>query len=309
MSSFSGSFKVPKNGPTFIAAILERCKKLIQYGIWDGLSTSKLLGWFANFATTEEKYFAACVLDSLIYRSDAQTLALASHLFQRILPDLSRLDPPPVVPNWIEQMRKKSPSIDPRVRIIPVVRPDHPPTKSGYIVARLLKRHLGIDERWIVQPHSIEDHLRDGAAFFLFIDDFLGTGDEFEGFANTLTLDQHLRSVYAAYTPLVAYKQGLTDLRVRFPYLRVMAVETLDESHRLFHAESHCFEDGLNAAEMVKTFYYQLLDRKGIRIDPAYACGYGNLELAYAFQHAIPDNSLPILWWTGTNGWNPLFVR
>jgi len=309
MASASGSFRVPRNGPIFIAAILERCEKLIQYGIWGGLPMSRLRSWFANFATTEEKYFAACVLDSLIYRSDAQTVALSNHLFQRLLPDLSRIDPPPVGLNWIDQLRKSSPSVDPRVRIIPVVRPDESPTKSGYIVARLLKRNLRINERWIIQPQSIDDHLKKGTAFCLFIDDFLGTGDEFESFVKTLPLDRPFSAVYAAYTPLVAYKQGLVDLRAKFPHLRVMAVETLDESHRLFHPESHCFEDGINEVETVKTFYYDLLDRKGIRIDPAYACGYGRLELAYAFEHAIPDNNLPILWWSSANGWNPLFVR
>lgn len=265
--------------------------------------------WLANFTTAEEKYFAACVLDSLIYRSDAQTVALTNHLFQRLLPDLSRLDPPPVTPNWIDQLKKSSPSTDPCVRIIPVVRPDDPPTKSGYIVARLLKRHLGINEEWIIQPHSIEDHLKKGTAFCLFIDDFLGTGEQFEGFASTLPLDRSFNAVYAAYTPLVAYKQGLIDIRAKFPHLRVMAVETLDESHRLFHTESHCFEDGVNAVQNVKMFYYDLLDRKGIRIDLGRACGHGNLELAYAFAHAIPDNNLPILWWPRTSRWNPLFVR
>lgn len=270
---------------------------------------SRFRSWLANFATREEKYFAACVLDSLIYRSNAQTVALTNHLFQRLLPDLTRLDPPRVSPNWIDQLQKGSPNCDPLVRIIPVVRRDDPPTKSGYIVARLLKQELRINERWIVQPDSIADHLSKGTAFCLFVDDFLGTGRQFEDFVNTLPMDRSFSTVYAAYTPLVAYKQGLVDLRDKFPNLRMMAVETLDDSHRLFHAESHCFDDGVNAAEIAKTFYYDFLETKGIRIDPALACGYGNLQLAYAFKHGIPDNNLPILWWSSTSGWNPLFVR
>ena len=38
----------------------------------------------------KEKYFAACLLDALIYRSAAQTRALMVQLFQRSLPDAMR---------------------------------------------------------------------------------------------------------------------------------------------------------------------------------------------------------------------------
>ena len=100
------SFRVPKDGPVFFDAIIERCHKLIQHGIWGGLHISTLRSWLANFQTDEERYFASCVLDSLIYRSDDQTVALTSQLFQRILPDLVRLDPPPVHSASLDRLRQ-----------------------------------------------------------------------------------------------------------------------------------------------------------------------------------------------------------
>lgn len=36
--------------------------------------------------------------------------------------------------------------------------------------------------------------------------------------------------------------------------------------------------------------------------------GYGGLGLAYAFEHAVSDNNLPLLWWPGAD-WTPLFDR
>jgi hypothetical protein len=46
-----------------------------------------------NFQTNEERYFAACVLDALIFRSEQQTISLFRHLFLPVIPDLARIEP------------------------------------------------------------------------------------------------------------------------------------------------------------------------------------------------------------------------
>jgi len=303
------SFRVPKDGPVFFDAIVERSHKLIQHGIWEGLHITKLRTWLANFQTDEERYFAACVLDSLIYRSHEQTVALTNQLFQRILPDLLRLDPPPVHSASLDRLRQEIAILDPGVRLVPVVTDNNPPTKSGYIVARLLRRHLRISDRWIIQPHTVGEHIAAGVRVFLFIDDFLGTGQEFEDFASWVRLGNHLPQIYGAYLPLVAHERGIENLRNKFSDLRIRPVEILDVSNNLFDSTAHCFDDGINTSEAAKLFYYDLLMRKGIHIPSEHACGYGNLGLVYGFSHAVPDNSLPILWWSKTPGWTPLFAR
>ncbi len=294
------SFSVPKDGPVFIDAIVGRCNELIQHGIWGGLHITTFRSWLANFQTDEERYFAACVLDSLIYRSDDQTVALISQLFQRVLPDLVRLDPPPVHSVSLERLRQEPAILDPGVRLMPVVKDTDSPTKSGYIVARLLRRHLRISEKWIIQPHTIAEHIAVGARVFLFMDDFLGTGEQFEVFAARIELNNHLPRIYGAYLPLAAHARGIDTLRNKLPGLRVRAVELLDESNSLFDPAGHCFDDGVNTPEAAKVFYYDLLMTKRIHIPSEHACGYGNLGLVYVFSHAVPDNSLPILWWPRT---------
>lgn len=91
MASRAAAFKLPRDGKIYIDQIVERCTSLIQCGIWGDMHPSHLRRWMKNFTTDEEKYFAACVLDSLIYRSKSQTIALIRQLFQRALPDLTRL--------------------------------------------------------------------------------------------------------------------------------------------------------------------------------------------------------------------------
>ena len=83
-------FQLPKDGAIYTEKIFNRCRSLISYNIWGGLEQHRLDAWISNFRTSTEKYFAAKVLDALIYRSDSQTVALMQQLFQRTIPDLER---------------------------------------------------------------------------------------------------------------------------------------------------------------------------------------------------------------------------
>ena len=51
-----------------------------------------------------------------------------------------------------------------------------------------------------------------------------------------------------------------------------------------------------------------MLEDRGVAMVPQHQFGYGNLELTFAFEHAVPDNSLQILHKRAAN-WVPLFNR
>ncbi|MCI0628512.1 MAG: hypothetical protein L0387_43830 [Acidobacteria bacterium] len=245
----------------------------------------------------------------MIYRSKDQTIALTQQLFQRVLSDLARVDPLPAPVMWHDLLIAHPAVQDPEVRFVPVVRDEDPPVKSGFLVGRHLKQQLRINQRWFIHARQIPSLLRRGIRVFFFIDDFLGTGDQFEEFIEVQGLRPHISAMYAAYVPLAAYIHGIKRIHKLFPGLRVRPVETLEESHSLFHKDSECFNDGVNTPKSAKTFYYAFLRKKGLKIYGPDRRGYGHLELAYAFEHAVPDNCLPILWWPQTSSWNPLFLR
>jgi hypothetical protein len=266
--------------------------------------------WIANFRSDEEKYFAACVLDALMYRSKDQTLALIKQMLQRTLPDLMRLDPPGVpTPNdWYAALSTPAGVADPGVRLVTAVTQTDPPTKSAHHVGRLLKRHFRVSEEWIIKAWEISDHFARGVRSFIFIDDFLGTGDQFEKFYNAEAIASHA-GIYAAYVPLVAHMTGVSYIKRRLPQIRVASVESLTEAHALFSPSSKYFEDGVNGPETARNFYYALLKDRGINLTGPDRGGFGGLELAYVFEHAAPDNCLPILWWRHSPQWIPLFDR
>ena len=167
---------------------------------------------------------------------------------------------------------------------------------------------VSIDEKLIIRPQQIRDRLSEKIKVFLFIDDFLGTGDQFIKFFKGESLHSLIDSAYFAYVPLTAHCKGIDKLKKVYPDLRVSAVEVLDKTYSLFQDFCPCFDDNLNNPACAKAFYSHLIKKKNLRISNSQIRGWGNLELAYAFSHAVPNNCLPILWWP-RDSWHPLFDR
>lgn len=298
---------MPPNGQTYVRDVIQRCEDMIFTQIWHGVDVSRFRGWYMNFQSDDEKYFAARVLDALIFRSDAQTRSLALHLFQSSLPVLLQTTPHTDfdTDHWIDRLRGNE---DPGIRLVPVIRANDPPTKSGPLVCRLLKRHLGLNDRWMIWPSQIERWQLRGIRRFILIDDFLGTGYQFRKFFTELSIPADCDPDLFAYLPLVAHERGMNRTRERFPSLRVETAEMLDESHRLFSEGSTTFDDGENSVATARTFYSKLLDKFELKLKPTLAFGYSKLGLAFAFEHATPNATLPIFW-ANAGGLRPLFVR
>jgi hypothetical protein len=301
-------FKLPKDGVTYTRAIFQRSDDLIRFGIWSDLDPSRLHRWIANFRTEEERYFAACILDGLIYRSNKQTFALLDQLLSRVLPDLTRLVPPPSghIPDWLHRLRSRTE--DPGIRLVAVAGKEDPVSKSAYHIARTIRRKFGINEAWFAKGWEVREERSRGTKIFVFIDDILATGEQFVDFISNENLVP-LPDTYMVYAPLVAHKMGIQFVDSALSsQVHVSAVETLGYEYGIFHDESQFFMDGVNTVQAAKIFYQEMLSRRDVHIAELH--GFGQLQLAYAFEHAAPDNSLPLLWWREEpTKWIPLFDR
>lgn len=303
-------FAIPRDGMTYVASVRERCESLISSGVWTGLTISRLRRWCKNFQGETELYFAACLLDGLIYRSGVQTRALMEHLFQRSLPDVCRATGalPGIEDNWLDLLQRRQGAFDPGIRIVPVIRSSDPPTKSGPLLTRLYRQALNLDERWMIWPWSIQQSRSQGINTFLFVDDFLGTGGQFSEFCDQFQLARVLQGATTIYAPLVAHERGIETLKTTAPWVHTCQVELLDKSHCIFSNRSPIFQDEINTAEGARAFYFDLLRNRGFRLSKRFAAGWGHMALTYVFQHATPDNCIPLLWHEDAN-WSQLFSR
>lgn len=299
-------FKLPDDAQAYISLIESRVRNLIDSQIWEGIKIERVEQWLSNYQNDKEKYFATRILDFLIYRSEPQTKALIENLFSRCLPEALRK----INGNNIDWLMSLKGSVDPGIRIVPVIRDDDPPTKSGPLVARIIKRFLRLNEKWMIWPFKIDEHINDGKTVFLFIDDFLGTGTQFIKFANRNNLKSVFQSNTCIYAPLAASVSGIELVQEEFPDLLVTTSEELKACLDIFSDDSECFNDGVNTPESAKLFYEELLERiSGIpKNRNRFAYGYGHLAMIYAFDHASPNASIPLLWYE-YDGFTPLFDR
>jgi hypothetical protein len=231
-------------------------------------------------------------------------------LFQRVLPDLARKIelPQGVVKDW-----RKALSHDARdrgIRLVPVIDKErHSPTKSSPPILRLIRMNVPVDEKWIIWPDKKFEPVDGCAPLVVFIDDFLGTGEQFGEVYKVITGGQAERPL-AIYAPLVAYRKGAIDLQKQFPELKIVAAEWLEESHRIFSPESKFFDDGENKPDAAEAFYLEFLRSR--RWKEGYLrgmpLGFQNRGLSYAFDHGSPDATLPIFW-DEQDGFHHLFFR
>ncbi len=302
----ANTFQIPKDGAIYTDMIYRRCRDFVSYGIWAGLELNALNKWISNFKTDEERYLCARMLDALIYRSGNQTLSLLKQLFSRVIPDLARSKGLSISLNDVERSFKSK--VDPNARIVLVIPPNDPPTKSSHVIGRMLKRHLSFNSDWIIHPDKVQSQIGK-VENFIFIDDFLGTGHQFSDFLADTGLKNDLDKTTCLYVTLAAHADGKDYLNTWHPKIHVGSVENLDDSHALFHDIAGSFPDEVNSCEAARDFYYDLLIDRNLQVYGSNRRGYGHFELVYAFEHAVPDNSLPVLWWKDSPSWFPLFRR
>ncbi len=300
----SADFQVPDGAAQYIDRITKRCDSLIRSHIWAGVDRNNLSNWIKSFKGADEEYLSAIILDNLIFRSEQQTKALMVQVIQKIIPQLLQSIPYFNSYNgkWMETLSK--PKIP--ARIVPVIRESDGPCKSGNHIAREYSRLVKVNQRLIVNPQDIEAAKKDGVKLIIFIDDFLGTGKQFNKFFNEVK-DVFDDSITAVYTPLAAHSEGLKSVKENAPNLLLGTAEKLTYSDGLFSQPDGMLADGVNTQHTLKEYYMELA-RKRLGDKFKGLDGYGNLNLLYGFSHATPNATLPILWAEANNN-KTLLVR
>ena len=96
-------------------------------------------------------------------------------------------------------------------------------------------------------------------------------------------------------------------MRDAFPGVDVVAATVLGDELRA------CDEGaGIFADEAERRFAEQVLQQIGRELSPKAPMGHGGLGALVVFHNTAPNNSLPVLWCSGTVGerpWRALFQR
>lgn len=297
--------ELPENAGTFVEAVKADTRRLVDLGIWD-IPTQRVETWFRQFHTEVDQFFGACLTDQVLFRSPKQFDALLKALFRglvqcQINPNLHDL-------SLAEDLSMVA---DPRVRLVPVIREDDPPTKSGLLVLRRLQRLLGVKNEWLKWPwQAAEEAKSRDDLIIIFVDDFLGTGRQFTRFYGQWNFSDMSPSTRVIYAPAVAHVEGIKNIKEKFPKIETISAELLDERHSFFSEDVwRRLGQGQVSPDDARVWHDSFVKARNISLKSVKATGVGELALTFAFAHATPNNSLPMLWVTQEGGWQGLLER
>ena len=274
-----------------------RCHKLIDYGIWNGMDSNKLNGWLKNFKTDQEKFLAACILDTLSYKSQDQVISLLYDLLTRDLNNLFRSESKIInkLSNPLLLLQDKW--ADPGFRIVSAVKGEDPPSKSGNLMNNHIVNHLDVCNKWTINPNTIEKAIANGVKNFVLIDDIVCTGEQICGTILEWNL-QNYEGVQFFIAVCVAHETGIMKLKTDFPKIPISYAEKLKlngsffENFDIGHSDYADKDDAIN-------HYKEFLKENGVKNRKI--LGFGDLGLVYGFAHNVPNASLPVLYYECEN--------
>ena len=301
------AFHIPPSHEELYDQVVSRFRMLLRRRVITGINDIRLNLWLKNFVSPEEQYLAARVLDNLSYRSQAMVTSAIQHVNECVLPselrrrkvgDFSDVDA------FVESLRAGDASHP--VRFVAVDGGhEKTPGKSGAVIIRQFQRD-GVAKALTCKPENLCG-LPDTVKCLVFVDDMLGTGKQFSGFAAHYELEIYKDSKTLIYCPLIAHQKGLDKLTNKFPWLALLPVEVFGAAHQFYrgmaHDETLWAIDGTNRIDDLRGFVKALCDRRSIP-----ATTQHSLHLLLGFEHATPNNSLPLLY-AESQHWNYLLKR
>lgn len=297
----------------YVEEVVNRCECLRRAGFWASEQVLRPRAWLENF-DSQDKDVAAALLERFEYYNarlcDSLLVAAYNSLPDRT--DLSGDWPSP------SELMKGLPSA-----VFTPVEGERPnPTDSGHLLCRRTRQLLSIKETSIVAPAVALSAAAAGTPI-IFVDDFVGSGDQFvktwareyassgqKSFAEVYAR----RPFIAAYIALVSTKSGLGHIRLNAPNVAVSVAHTLSEDSTLSALLTNRSHPVPHLVKRIKPFLLKYVSRLRptedyMQSDTYKLLGYKTRALFLAFEHSVPDATLPIFWSPGSNGWQPLISR
>lgn len=294
----------------------ERWRYMVAAGLWPKKANFDPAAWMSNFSYDEQP-IAQRLLEGFTFFSDE----LVKQMFRSAFLNLSAL----VVLNknvYADAKTQWACFVD-SMLVVRVTGETPNDTDSGFTFARLARDILMLSEQQIVAPDKALELLARGyKGNILFVDDFVGSGNQF--------CDTWKR-LYSTNIGWFSFKQlsESLDCKVRFFYCPVICTELgrvniqqgcgnmvhIVPAHFFGSQQSALSIDSSIWRDDMRTegpdFVRTASNRAGIpNLNGNEGCyqGFHKLGLALAFAHGYPDATLP-LFYHDANGWKPLIRK
>lgn len=270
-----------------------------NWGIYRGqkITTDKVRAWLEQFPSTREQRAMFKILENLHFYSNSYMRSKMKEIHDMVVRSLGR-----------EKERYQRKRSDIIVSYLDKV------AKSGADFASLYAEEADIYVGNVIEKHKLNEELkkRMDIKAVIFIDDFVGTGDQASSNLkeiNDILSDIKEQNLKVIFVAVVATKDGWTKVKAAVETfnipMEIHYCEILNETEQIFNENSNVFPD-ISERELAKitaTKYGKLL----VKDNPL---GYGGVGVSVVFERSCPNGTIPILWAENkTHNWFPLFKR
>ena len=289
-------FEAPQGWEDYYEKVISKCKAYIRSGYWEEIDIHSLRGWLGNFKTPADKYFSACMLDALVYRSRKMVDSSLKHISSSIIPNFFSSSGLQIneenLANWCLSLQTGK---DVPFRFVAIEGVDNKPGKSGSIVARQIKESLDLAGHLtplVENLHKVPDSVK----AIVFIDDFSGTGEQFIDYYNNKVKLLLTKPIPILYAPLAAHEKAIANIEATLKNVSVRPSEVITEEDSFFFPIEATFRgDKLNSTASAEEHYLKICCENDFERDE-YLFGKGNQALTFAFYFSTPNNNLKLLY-------------
>lgn len=291
------------------AQVLEACERLIDLSVWPRRKI-EYRGWLDNFEKADRP-LAVHMLSRFTYLSNE----LVDQLFRAAFQGLSN----GIAPGADAAARRDAwLQFCETALVIPVMGENPNPSDSGWGFARKARQLLAFPEDRLKGPLEAVEMLAIGStAPIVFVDDFVGSGDQFlrtwSRSYNTSVGATSFASLApvggAFYCNVLAAARGVERIRLHAPTVVIASGNIIPRDHSFAALGSAMWPQGmaLEGARLARKIGRRLGYTKtdGLLRDWR---GYYRLGLGIAMEDSTPDANLP-LFFEEANDWQPLVRR
>lgn len=293
-------------------SVLEKARVLRRAGHFPDEQTFRAQAWLKNFQG-EEREVAAVLLDRFVFYPERLTNELLKAAYRSICDVRPRSS---ATPDALASALESA-------VFTPVEGEDPHRADSGNLFCRKARQILEIPEDRIVEPAQALSAAASGS-MVVFVDDFVGSGNQFLSTWNQSLLARQpstfsdasaLSHFPAVYLHLITTRYGYDRIRSKAPQVTLVPFHILEASDSYRGIPSRNSYGISNLQAKIK----QLLSTHANHLAPSgshfqdltiRAEGFHRLGLTIAFEHSVPDATLPIFWAPSKNSsWTQLLRR
>ncbi len=294
-------FRVPRS------FVIAKCDYFLGIQLWPRNSHIQAELWLSNFLDSEVEH-AIHLLNGFLFFCNELTTEMFKAAFQKLSALIGPVDVPFVTSQarWAQFRRNLI-----ATHVTGEVPND---TDSGYVFARKARQELGLSETQILSPeHVLQVLATGGPRPVLFVDDFVGSGDQFvamwkretklpDGTVTSFDRLANRRGSTFFYCPIFCTELGRCAIVDQCPEV------VLSPAHFLTNRYSALMPDSLVWPDHLRATAIEFIECASRRAGILNWSGYKGQGLTIAFEHGVPDATLP-LYYHASSAWKPLVRR